>query len=71
MIILKRQDGHISIMTLVEGSDKEEAVRKFKEQHEGYVEHFEVSDDIELPSREFRDAWEFKDNKIVINQEKV
>ncbi len=72
-IILKGRDGSVSIMTLVEGADKEEAIRKFKEAHaEGmYTDAFEM-EEIEMPpSREFRDAWTLQGGKIVIDNTKA
>lgn len=71
MIVLKRNDGHVAIMTVVrpETDLVEDAIRKFKEQHPEFIEHYEYEG--ELPDRQFRDAWEFKNNKIVVNQDKA
>ena len=70
MIILKREDGTVAIMTLAPGADKEEAVRKFKESHpDEFIDHFEYTG--KLPTRDFRDAWSFKNNKVVIDSAKA
>lgn len=69
MIVLKRNDGHVAIMNLTDGSDKNNAIQKFQEQHPEFIEHYEYEG--ELPDREFRDAWEFKNNKVVVNLDKA
>lgn len=59
-------------MTLVEGADVDETVRKFKESHpdENYGDWTEFKG--KLPSsREFRDAWTCKGEKIVVDQAKA
>ena len=72
-ILLKGKDGSVAIMTLVDGADKEEAVRKFKEAHpkDFYSDYFEYKE--ELPkNREFRDAWVCdKKNNIVIDNKRA
>ncbi len=70
-ILLKGKDGSVAIMSLAEGADKEEAVRKFKESHpDEYIDHFEFEG--ELPeSREFRDAWTLIGGKIVVDRSKA
>ncbi len=70
MIILKADDGSIAVMTIVEGADKDEAIKKFKDAHpdKNYtVEQFKGK----LPDREFRDAWTISGNKIVIDKIKA
>lgn len=70
-IILKSKEGNIAIMTLVGDSDKEEAIKKFKESHPDlYTDYYEY--DGELPTnRDFRDAWTFKNNKVVVDDKKA
>lgn len=70
-ILLKGKDGSVAIMTLVDGADKEDAIKKFKDSHpEGfYIDHFEFEG--ELPSREFRDAWVHNGKEIIINPAKA
>lgn len=68
-VVLKGKDDSVAIMTLVEGADPEEAVRKFKEAHPGkYVEHF-IVDKVETPDYKYRDSWILnKNNKIVVKK---
>ena len=69
-VILKNKEGQIAIMSVVEG-DVEEAVKNFQESHPEYVDYY-VQDEIELPeSRQFRDAWTLKNNKIVVDNDKA
>lgn len=58
-------------MELAPNADKEEAIRKFKETHEGfYTDHIEG--DFKFPkSREDRDAWTLVGNKIVVDKQKA
>ena len=68
-IILKSKDGKIAIMSLVDG-DVEDAVKKFQDSHPEYTEYY--INDTELPkSRQFRDAWTLKNNKVVIDEAKA
>jgi len=69
-IILRTKDGHVAIMNLTDGSDKNDAIQKFQEQHPEFIEHFEV-DAVKLPDRTYRDAWEFKRNKLTVNENKA
>ncbi len=70
MILLKSKDGSVAVMNLVDGADKLESIRKFQELHPEYVDYYEG--DLELPkSRDFRDAWVLKDNKILIDDKKA
>jgi len=55
MILIKRKDNKVSIMTLVKGADAGEAVTKWKEVHDDYVSHEKLT--VELPDRSFREAW--------------
>ena len=72
-IILKAKDGSIAVMTLVEGADKKEAIRKFKEMHveDMYEEHGEVEADKLPKSREFRDAWTVNRSRIAVDSAKA
>lgn len=71
-IVLKGKDGSVAIMTLTEGADKTNAIRKFKESHDKgfYVDHIEFEGDLPL-DREFRDAWTLKGSKIVVDSIKA
>ena len=71
-IIFKGTDGSIAIMSLVEGADIDDAIRKFRDSHEKgfYIEYFECEPELPL-SREFRDAWMYKNNKVVIDEGKA
>lgn len=71
-ILLKAADGSVAIMSLAEGADKAEAVRKFKESHsdENYGDFFEFQGKLPL-SREFRDAWVVKGKDVVVDNAKA
>jgi hypothetical protein len=57
-IVIKRASGGVSIMTLVDGSDEAESIRKWKLAHsEEYVSHRSMQDDVIPTDRTFRDAW--------------
>lgn len=69
-IVIRGRDGSVAIMTLAEGADKEDALKKFKDQHPGmYDDHFEV-DAVPL-DREFRDAWTCNGKSIVVDKAKA
>jgi len=72
-IILKAKDGSIAVMSLVEGADKKEAIKKFKEMHveDMYEEQFELKEDKLPKSREFRDAWTVNGSNIVVDSSKA
>jgi len=56
--VIKTTDG-IQIMTLVDGADLAEALRKWGEAHPGkYVSHRDMQDSVIPTDREFRNAWE-------------
>lgn len=71
-ILLKAADGSIALMSLAEGADKEEAVRKFKESHpdENFGDYFEFQGELPL-SREFRDAWIHNGKDVVVDNAKA
>lgn len=72
-IIFKGVDGSVAIMTLADGANKEEAIKKFRDSHPNeYLEHFEIHSGKFPSSREFRDAWTV-DNKqnIVVDKAKA
>ena len=70
-IVIKGVDGSVAIMTLAPGADKEDAIRKFKEAHEGlYTDHFEAPVRA-LPDRQFRDAWTYNGDKIILDPTKA
>lgn len=70
MIILKTKTGEIAVMNVVDGADKTDAILKFMEQHPEFIDYYEG--DFELPAdRTFRDAWEIKNNKILVNDKKA
>jgi hypothetical protein len=57
MIVIKRTDGGVSIMRLVDG-DVNAEVEKWKLIHPGeYVSHREMPDDASPGDRTFRNAW--------------
>lgn len=57
-------------MNVVDGADKTDAITKFMEQHPEFIDYYEG--DYILPAdRKFRDAWELKDNKVVVNDNKA
>ncbi len=70
-IILKCKEGSVAIMTLAEGADVDETVRKFKESHpDTYGDWMEFKG--KLPSsREFRDAWTHNGKGIVVDAAKA
>lgn len=71
-ILFKGKDGSVAIMTLAEGADKDDTIQKFKDSPSGenYVDHFEYKGG--FPSdREFRDAWTFNKNKIIVDEHKA
>lgn len=68
-IILKGKEGNVAIMSLVDGADVEEAVRKFRDVFpEGdWPEYMEGEEFLTPLSREFRDAWKLSaKNEIVV-----
>lgn len=68
-IILKNKDGNVAIMTLAPGADKNEAIKKFNEFHPDYCE---AGENLLVPnSRQFRDAWTLKGNKVVVDVNKA
>lgn len=71
-ILLKGKDGSIAIMTLVEGADKEFAIKNFKDSHPDgfYVDYFEFNGKLPL-SREFRDAWTHDGKDVTIDATKA
>lgn len=70
MIIFKGKDNSVAIMELAPGANRTDAVEKFIAGHGGFYK--EIGDDLELPkSREYRDAWVIKRNKIVIDKKKA
>lgn len=72
-IIFKGRDGSVAIMTVTPGAGQEEAARKFKDAHpDFYTDYFELPEGSKLPSsREFRDAWTCKGEKIVVDASKA
>lgn len=69
-ILIKGKDGSVAIMSLLEGVDVDDAVKKFKQSHPDlYGDYFEFNSG--LPSREFRDAWIHKGKEIVIDSSKA
>ncbi len=70
-ITLKGKDNSVAIMELVEGADKDVAIRKLNEAHP--EKQYEQIPNIPLPDdRAFRDAWEVsKKGDIKINEEKA
>ncbi len=67
MIIFKHVDGNIAIMYPIK--DDSDAIQKFQADYPEYVEYFKGN--FKLPSREFRDAWTFKNNKVAIDEQKA
>jgi hypothetical protein len=62
-IVLKSKDDSVAIMTIVDGADKEDCIRKFQQVHPEYTEWYE---NVEIPkSRENRDTWKMVNGKIV------
>lgn len=67
-IVIKRADGGVSIMVLIEGQDIEAEVAKWQESAPGeYVSHREMPDDAIPTDRTFRAAWKDKTKKAVID----
>ena len=70
MILLRSNKGEIAIMNVVEGADKDDAILKFMEQHPEFIDYYEGN--FELPAdRKFRDAWELRNNKVIVNDNKA
>lgn len=70
-IVFQRKEGGVSIMTLVQGADRDDAVKKFLAAHVGeyYADYLE---DVEVPAdRTHRDAWTIVSNKIVVDKKKI
>lgn len=56
--VIKQQDGRVAIMTLVDGADLSEALRKWSDVNPGkYLFHREMEDSAIPEDREFREAW--------------
>lgn len=72
IVVLKGIDGSVAIMSLAEGASKLKAVEKFRDSHQKgfYPEYYDYKDELPL-DREYRDAWTFKDNKIVVDESKA
>jgi hypothetical protein len=67
MIVIKKTDGSVSLMTLVNGADATEAVAKWRTIHPDYVSHREMPDAARPTDRTFRDAWEDSTPGLVID----
>ena len=56
--VIKRVDGSVAIMTLVDGVDLDTAIGKWQQVHPNmYLSHREMPDDVIPTDRTFRDAW--------------
>ncbi len=56
--VIKCTDGGVAIMTLVEGADLSEALRKWGDVNPGkYLSHRDMEDSAIPKDREFREAW--------------
>lgn len=69
---IKRNDGFIAIMQVVDGADVEECVRKFKEVQPNYTTHHPI-DKADLPKdRSKRHAWTLDpQGKVIIDPAKA
>lgn len=73
-IVYEGIDGSVAISTLAPGVDNiDEVARKFRESHPGFYIKFTVHEkEIEVPkSREHRDAWVKKGNKIEVDKKRI
>ena len=56
--VIKRVDGSVAIMTLVDGADLDTAIGKWQQVHPNtYISHRQMPDDVIPTDRTFRDAW--------------
>lgn len=70
-IVFKGKDGSVAIMTIVDGANELEAIRKFLECHPGKYEK-KFFKDVKLPEdKTHRDRWSIDAHgKIIIKPEK-
>jgi hypothetical protein len=56
--VIKCTDGSVAVMTLVDGADLSEAIRKWGDINPGkHLSHRDMEDSAIPPDREFREAW--------------
>lgn len=56
--VIKYTDGSVTVMTLVDGADPLEAIRKWSDVNPGkYLSHRDMEDGAIPKDREFREAW--------------
>lgn len=70
--VIKCTDGSVAIMTLVEGADLSEALRKWGDVNPGkYLSHRDMEDSAIPKDREFREAWADTTPELVIDFDMV
>ncbi len=70
--VIKCTDGSVAVMTLVEGADLSEALRKWGEVNPGkYLSHRDMEDSAIPKDREFREAWTDTTPEAVIDIDMV
>lgn len=71
-IVIKRADGGVSILQLIEGTDVDAEIEKWKVSSPGeYVSHREMADSAIPADRTFRNAWSDTTAKKVIDHDMV
>lgn len=69
-IVIKKTDGRVAVMRVLNGADPQRMVEQWKTNNPGqYVRHSEVAEDVIPADRSRRDAWTLSDaNTIEIDQ---
>ena len=66
--IIKRVDGSVAIMTLLDNANEAEAIGKWKQVNPNkYLSHRQMPDDVIPTDRTFRDAWADTTPELVID----
>lgn len=66
-VLLKGKDGSVAVMTLAEGADPEEAVRKFRMSHpKGAYPEYKIVDEVVTPDYSLRDKWKLDKNWNIV-----
>ena len=70
--VIKCTDGSVAVMTLVDGADLSEALRKWNDVNPGkYLSHRDMEDDAIPTDREFREAWTDTTPELIIDIDMV
>lgn len=70
--VIKCTDGSVAVMTLVNGADLSEALRKWGDVNAGkYLSHREMPDDVIPSDRTFRNAWADTTPELTIDVDMV